>query len=248
MANFDQYNVRGLWIQPQNRADVSYFFGVIDLPGNDLSASDFSINYHPENPQPNTIYFTYNGDFNALNGDPQTFNLPLYTYNPLDIGYNDTTAIVLTDNQGNVIPGNPNKGRPPILPIDAVPDNPNGYYPNNVVFASDTLLDGGGNYQYYFVVVMTSTQTVSPLPEGGYKNTFGGFSPSPDGITMGCSLYPVDSLPALAVAGVFPVTCVNPSANSTLQYVIINTPDGNGGGPSYRIQWNDNSLTPVYPI
>jgi hypothetical protein len=245
MANFNQFNVRGLWIEPQNRPDVNYFLGVIDLPGEGISASDFSINKNPDNPQPNTIYYTYTGDFNALNGNSQTFNLPLYTFNPLKIGFGETTAIVLADVNGNIIPGNPNKGRPPIVTIDATPKNPNGYFPNNVVFASETLLDGE-NYQYYFVVVMTSTDGVST--EGGYKNTFGSYQPVGDGNTMGCELVSDSSIPSRAVAGVFPVTCVDPTNNYPIQFVIISNSEGNGTGPSYSIQWFPGASTNVIPV
>jgi hypothetical protein len=232
MAQEFYLNLRGALLHPEAKQSTNYYLCLITMPTLPDGAQPVFTPVYPAETDPSGVLnYTYEGTFEAIDGNSYSdYMLPIYANQMVQ----NVTSVVITDSAGNYTKGNPNSRIPPVAPFSV--DRNSNYIPTNQVFI------GQYNRANCFVVVMVSTAESDFHPTGGYKNTFGSYTPvnSDQGLVMQCQMTAVDGLPPRAVIGAFP------SANG--QYTYTQALDQSGvGGSSYVINWSpDETPAPIY--
>ncbi|MES2559498.1 MAG: hypothetical protein V4590_07150 [Bacteroidota bacterium] len=229
MAQEFNLNLRGALLTPEAKQSINYYLCLITMPTLPNGAQPVFTPVYPTDTDPSGVLnYTYDGIFEAISGNSYSdYMLPIYANQMVQ----NVTSVNVTDSAGNYTKGDPNSRIPPVAPIAA--DRNSNYTPANQVFI------GQYNRANCFVLVMVSTAESDFHPTGGYKNTFGSYTPvtSEQGLVMQCQMTAVDGLPARAVIGAFP------SANG--QYAYTQAIDKSGvGGSSLVIHWDPNGIFP----
>lgn len=158
-SNFN-FNLRGLLIAPENKPEISYYLCLMDVPAG-LSQSDFipltTSNTQVIDPEASIKVCLYecSKDLSSYVGQKatQTIALPMYTNNPTEA----KKTILIIDTAGNTVSGDPNRGIPPKIKLDADP-GPD-FKTTNTVIQSATA--NPNLTSCYFVVVITSSKSQS---------------------------------------------------------------------------------------
>jgi len=152
----NSFNVRGTLFAPLNKQQINYNICLMDVPEG-VSATDFQpVNCNPayvNNPEAAEDVCMYNCliDLSGFESMPptKTIALPMFTFSP----YKFKTDIEIKDLAGNVYKGNPNKGVPPRVELNANPDSD--YTTTNFIVSSLTFSE------HYYIVVIASSKGVS---------------------------------------------------------------------------------------
>lgn len=184
MSNYD-FNLRGMLIVPTNKQQISFYLCVLDVPDG-LETADF-LQEMPDEAYPGVCKYSCSKDLSKYTGTAtKTINLPMFTYTP----YNPKIGIQITDVIGNTITGDPNKGKPPVIPLQANPGTD--FLTSNIVVQSESP---NFTTNYFVVAIASSKDEIQ-----NYANFFASMIPTASNSIV-CSLSYEGGRGAVAIIG-----------------------------------------------